>query len=113
MNKLNNLRNVRKQTTVTQADISHLLGGVDTTLISKIEEGTHPINLNIIITYILLFGKSLLDLFPKTVDKIKIDLKEKLPSLLISLDESDTNSDVKTRIKFFETVFDSLLKEER
>lgn len=113
MNKLNNLRSIRKQTIVTQADISHLLGRVDSTLIPLIEEGTHPINLTIILTYIVLFGKSILDLFPKDVDKIKYQLKERLPALLISLDELDTNADVKARIKFFENLFDSLLKEEQ
>ena len=113
MNKLNNLRRIRKQATVTQTDISHLLGGVDSTLIHQIEEGKHSINLTIILTYILLFGKSMVDLFPKTVDMLKYQFKEKLPELLISLDELELTTDVKERIKFFENLFDNLLKEER
>ena len=106
MNKLNSLRSIRKQTIVTQADISHLLGRVDSTLIHQIEEGTHPINLTIILTYIILFGKSIIDLFPKDVETIKYQLKERLPALLISMDELGETSDVKARINFFENLFD-------
>lgn len=109
------LRRLRKRTHVTQTDIAHLLGGTERSLISKIETGSRSIRPHIIITYALLFEKSMLkkSLFPiEEVNKVKVQLKERLTGLLTDLEELPPSLEIQSRIDFFEMTLNNLVREE-
>ncbi len=114
MQHINYLHRLRKQTSVTQTDISHLLGGTDRSIISKIEKGIRPVSPVTAITYYLLFDKSMLKQIQdvKEVQNIKEQLKARLTRLIVDLEELKKHPEIQARIDFFDKVLNDLIQDE-
>ncbi|MGB0871332.1 MAG: hypothetical protein ACPGSD_17215 [Flavobacteriales bacterium] len=110
MTTRNYLRRERKQTNVTQKDIAHLLGGTDSSVIYKVEEGLRQASLDLTILYNLLFSKSVVELFPQDVQRVKLQLKERIPGLILELEELKETPDTRARIDYFEFTLNELIK---
>ena len=82
--KTNSLSGYRKRLNIPLHDIAHLLN-IDTSNLSKIEQGIRVPNPRIILLYHILFKAPLLELFAEQYDELKIQCKRRSRTLVEQL----------------------------
>ena len=100
----NLLRTYRKRADLSLEDVSKLLNTQDCSTLSRCERGCRKPNLEIILTYHILFEVSVEKLFEKEMKYTFSKIAQNIDPLIDELKSHDSSRKVDTRIKFLNSL---------
>jgi DNA-binding XRE family transcriptional regulator len=100
----NLLRTYRKRTELSIEDIAFLLSMPDSSTLSRCERGCRRPNLEIMITYHIIFQVSIEKLFENEVRNAKQKIASNIDPLINTLLEQDLNRKVEARVTFLKSL---------
>lgn len=105
---INHLRTYRKNTSLTQYDISLLLYLKGNTIVSRCEKGFRAPNLEMFVLYHLLFDTPIPTLISNHIDIIKEQLISRIPEVISEIKQDESSTNAQSRINFLQDVLTRL-----
>lgn len=93
------MRTLRKRWALSQSELGHLLGGLSTTSVARIELGKRAPTLTVLLRYQVIFGASSAELVPSLYKALEDDVLSRAAALSIRLEgRKDGDSALKRRL---------------